>query len=41
MKEYEDTTFQSITESNAIDDHEEFGFDETNLNIMFYFADYA
>ena len=27
MKDYEDTNFQSITESNAIDAREEFGFE--------------
>ena len=27
MRDYEDTTFQSITEADAIDAREEFGFD--------------
>ena len=27
MRDYEDTTFQSITEANAIDVREEFGFE--------------
>ena len=41
MKDYDDTSFQSITIENAIDYREEFGFDQTNANYFFYFTNVA
>ena len=38
MKEYGDTNFMSISVKNAIDKRQEFDFDETQVNMMFYFA---
>ena len=37
MREYDDTDFQSITLENEIDERLEFSYEQTHLNVMFYF----
>ena len=38
MKEYDDTSFQSITIENAFEEGEEFDYEETKFNLMFMFT---
>ena len=38
MKEYGDTNFMTIVDEDAIGIREEFGFNQTRINMMFYFT---
>ena len=41
MKERGDTSFQSITIENAFDHHQEFDFEMTKFNMMFFFTNFS
>ena len=38
MQNYEDTNFQSLIVEDAVERTEEFGFEDTHVNVMFYYA---